>query len=768
MTPHGSSLRRAASLGLGALLLLSGAFLVTAYKAYEEQARTALWVDHTYDVIDTLRRAQGSFTRAELRAHLALTAGSADDTRRALDAAEGAMSAAAELRGLVQDNQLQTQRAKDLFGVFAARLGELRTAVRAGAASTPPSASRPDSIGDIMRGIDDVREQISTMIETETTLLQQRQAEEHAALRRSLYLVAGVIPLALMVIAAGLLVGWRETQRRRIAYTEVSDLKEGLELINAELDEAGRRFAVMAANVPGIIYQRTMAPDGTIRYPFISDGVRTLIGIEPDDVMADANVWLSRIHPDDLPGAIESMQESARTLQPWKLDARMIRNDGTVVWCHGTMHTSRRDDGTVVWDGFMGDITERVTMEALLEAARERAERSARAKSEFLATMSHEIRTPMNGIIGFANLLLETELTPLQRQHAETVRNAARGLLVILNDVLDFSKLDADRIELERATFSPVNVIDEASSIMAAGARDKGIELATAVAGDVPAWVVGDPHRLRQVLLNLIGNGLKFTEQGRIDVRLSVAAGAAPRLRFEVADTGIGISDEARDKLFDRFTQGDSSVARRFGGTGLGLAICRRLVDLMGGAIGVDSTPGSGSTFWFEIPLVRGDAPAAHAATDTPAVPARPLRILLVDDAEMNRRLAVFILQAAGHTVETAADGNGAVEAAARGGFDVVLMDVQMPGMDGYEATRQIRRLATGADVPVIAMTANAMPEDVERCFDAGMDAHVSKPIDKAELLKTVSHWGARRRTGSAGTPYARSGEVPPATRRGP
>jgi len=188
----------------------------------------------------------------------------------------------------------------------------------------------------------------------------------------------------------------------------------------------------------------------------------------------------------------------------------------------------------------------------------------------------------------------------------------------------------------------------------------------------------------------------------------------------------------------------------------------------MGGTIGVDSTPGAGSTFWFEVPLVRGDAPAVEAADETPATAARPLRVLLVDDAEMNRRLAQFMLQAAGHTVETAADGTAAVEAAARAPFDVVLMDVQMPGMDGYEAARQIRRLPAGSDVPVIAMTANVMREDVERCFDAGMDAHISKPIDKTELLKTVGHWGARRAAGSAGKSYARSGDALPATKPGP
>jgi signal transduction histidine kinase/ActR/RegA family two-component response regulator len=720
--PRQHSFARAGLFGVAALGLLVAAFAFAAYNIHDEQNRTKQWVDHTYEVIDTLRRAQDSFTRTELGAYLA-----PGDERRFREAAELTTTAIGELQGLVADNPLQTRRATALSDQVSARIGALRGLVHPGAL---PQVRGSPALDDVLQKSGDVREMISTMIETETALLQQRQLDERGALRRSLFFVAGVAALALNGVAAGIFIGWRETQRRRSAYQELS--------------ETSRRFTAMASNVPGVLYQRTMAPNGTITYPFISAGIRDLVGVEPAAVMADPNVWLDRIHPDDRPRAMDSLKESARTLQPWKIDARFIRNDGTVVWCHGTMHASRRDDGMVVWDGFMGDITERVTLEALLEAARDRAEESVRAKSEFLATMSHEIRTPMNGIIGFANLLLETELTPLQREHADTVRNAARGLLVILNDILDYSKIEAGRVDLERVSFSPASVIDETVSILAQGARQKGVALAGSAAAGVPPWAVGDPHRLRQVLLNLSGNAVKFTERGRVDVRASVLAGDPPRLRFEVVDTGIGIAADVKARLFDRFTQADSSVARRFGGTGLGLAICKRLVELMGGAIGVDSTVGVGSTFWFEVPLTTAAA-APDPAAGTAAVTARPLRILLVDDAEMNRRLALFMLQAAGHQVEAAADGAAAVDAAARASFDVILMDVQMPGIDGYEATRQIRALPGGTAVPVIAMTANVMQEDVDRCFAAGMDAHLSKPIDKAELLKAVSHWGGRR-----------------------
>jgi signal transduction histidine kinase/CheY-like chemotaxis protein len=374
---------------------------------------------------------------------------------------------------------------------------------------------------------------------------------------------------------------------------------------------------------------------------------------------------------------------------------------------------------------------------------------TSRAKSDFLANMSHEIRTPMNGIIGFTDLLLESTLTERQRNYATTVRSAAEGLLVILNDALDYSKIEAGRLELERVDFSPTGLVDEAVSIMSESAKRKGLSLVSAVTTSVPAWVVGDPHRLRQVLLNLIGNAIKFTKQGSVAVRLSgePADHAAVRLRFEIVDTGVGVPADVLPRLFDRFSQGDASVTRRFGGTGLGLAICKNLVELMGGVVGADSIPERGSTFWVEVALPVGRAPAdASAPVASVGSAGRPRRLLLVDDALMNRRLAALILEAAGHVVEAVADAAAALEAIAAKTFDLVLMDIQMPGIDGYEATRRIRALPHGkGSVAVVAMTANVMSEDVQRCYESGMDAVVMKPIDKAALLATVDQWGARK-----------------------
>ena len=481
--------------------------------------------------------------------------------------------------------------------------------------------------------------------------------------------------------------------------------------------------------------------DAARRVEWVNESFVRMSGFEQTEVLGRSVVELFYGESDE-GEAVAGLQEMQDALEAGNGVSQEIlhkRKDGRTYWASLSITPAVDDEGTLNrWIGIATDSTQqRLAQEQLLQA-KEAAEEANQIKSEFLANMSHEIRTPMNAIIGMAELALDTELTDEQREYVATIFDSAESLSQLLNDVLDLSKIEAGKLRTEQTAFDLVALLRDSVKTFSFQAKQAGIAFELKADEAIPPFVYGDPMRIRQVLLNLIGNAIKFTGEGKVTLDASVKRKhkRSVRIEFSVIDTGIGVSKRELSRIFESFTQADASISRRFGGSGLGLTISQQLVELMGGILKAKSSKGRGSKFSFNLPMKIAPEVDKEINEAKRAQPTISLRVLVTDDNRANRRLARRVLEKANHSVVEAASGSEALQLLSQQEFDAVLMDVQMPTMDGIEATALIRQDVSIHHQPyVIAVTAHAMQGDRERCLAAGMDAYVSKPLRSRQLL---------------------------------
>ncbi len=519
-----------------------------------------------------------------------------------------------------------------------------------------------------------------------------------------------------------------------------TDITNRINLQN-EVFNSEEKYRSLVSNIPGVSFRCKL--DDTWTMLFMSNAVKELTGYPEEDFVQNAvRTFDSIIHKDDRADIAREILKAVSESRPYTIEYRIVTSDEEVKWVWEKGQSSYNSDDVPEWlDGVIFDITDRKHAEDKLKESKAAAEEAAALKSSFLANMSHEIRTPMNSIIGFLQLVLDREALPAELQeYLKTAHNSAKLLLKVINDILDLSKLENSKMELENLCFNLAEVVQETLKTLEFKAKEKNLSLNFNYHEELPECFSGDPSRIRQIIMNLVGNAIKFTERGGVSVDI-VPGDIGSRVYFKVIDSGIGISQHKLDSIFESFTQADYSTSRRYGGTGLGTTISRQLVELMKGKIWVESKPGKGSIFHFEIELNEAVCPGkCIRKKDTQAEPVvnrSGFRILLAEDIPQNSRLAELRLKEQGHIVDIAANGEEAVKAYKEESYDIILMDIHMPVMDGIAATKTIRYMERGSEehIPIVALTASIMQEEQQACLDAGIDDIAGKPINFTQLF---------------------------------